>query len=108
MAKKRHYARRAYRKIRRSTAGKKIPLAVVLGIVGGPAVSNSIISMSQGDWPGALNWAKSFVGITPTGTFDFDRLKNNMLPLTAGILVHKLAGMSGVNRAIRKIPYVQV
>lgn len=110
MAKKRRSYRHYFRRAKHRASKFTLPLALTFGIVGMPAISNAAISLSQGNIPQAIDWLKSMVGITPTGTFDQTRLMANVTPLAAGLIVHKAAGYLGVNRALAKakIPIIRI
>lgn len=92
----------------RAKAKMTIPLSVVAGFVpvavgvwnrraSGTAIGDYLVS--------------SFAGITPsTGQFNFANLRNGLLPIVAGFMVHKVAGAVGINRAIARtgIPLIRI
>jgi len=51
-----------------------------------------------------------WTGISPNGGFNVANLRVGLIPVLAGFVVHKLAGMIGVNRALAqaRVPLVRV
>lgn len=56
---------------------------------------------------------KDFTGYQPDPRYDafkFNRMKEGLLPVMVGILVHKLAGRLGINRALGRagVPIIRI
>jgi len=54
---------------------------------------------------------RTMTGFSPyTGKFEGWRMKYGLLPVVAGVMVHKIAGMLGLNRAIARagIPLIRI
>ena len=99
---KRHYSRK----------GMTIPLAPIAGLAVG--IVPSIQSAIAGDYMGAadgLAWRYTGYNLS-TGTFDMNGLKQGMLPLIVGGLVHKFVGGAplNLNRTLANagVPYVRI
>jgi len=95
----------------RARGGKTtIPIAIVGGIMGMPAINGAYQAALQGDLVNVLNWVKGIAGIDNSNNFNSELLKKNAIPLLIGFAVHKGAGMLGVNRALgaAKIPLLRV
>ena len=113
MAKRRSYrrtARRYYGKARRKAAKMTIPVAVIGGVAGMPAMSLIIGDVKAGNWDLIPRHMGEIAGVTSTGTFSWPLAQKNMMPLIAGALVHKAAGIVGINRMLgkAKIPFLRV
>jgi hypothetical protein len=112
MARHRRY-RRSYgrfRGYRRKASGFTLPIAPVIGIISSPAVSNSAIMLSQGNFPAAIQWAQKLVGIKNDGSFDINVAVQNLTPIALGLIAHKVVGsMLGVNKVLARarIPVVR-
>ena len=92
----------------RAKAKMTIPLAVVAGFV--PVAVGVWNRRSSGQAISDYLQA-GFTGITPgTGQFNLANLKVGLMPIAAGFIVHKIAGMIGVNRAIARarIPLIRI
>lgn len=102
----RHYASRARHRVSKMT----IPLAPVLGILGTPAVSNAIAAGMQGNFTGAITYARGLAGLGQSGAFDWSTFWANWTPMLAGILAHKAAGKLGINATLgrAKIPLLRI
>lgn len=107
----------ARRKRRRRSSGMTIPLAVVAGIA--PGVAMPIQRALEGNLMSSLDHlVNNYTGFTfaPSGLygeqrFDIARLKNGLLPLVMGVLVHKFVGGTlGVNRILarHKVPFIRI
>jgi len=89
-----------------------IPLALVAGVAAG--VADPIQRVLNGNISGALrHLAMHYTGIDPeTGSFKLDNLKIGLLPLVAGVLVHKFVGGSplNVNKALANagVPFIRI
>lgn len=109
MAKSRAIARRRSYFMRRPRAKAKmtIPLAVVAGFV--PVAVGVWNRRSSGQ---AISdyLQSSFTGIGTDGKFNVANLRTGLMPIAAGFIVHKIAGMLGVNKAIARarIPLVRI
>lgn len=110
MAKSRRRIRRYYASVKRRSSGMKIPIAPIVGIISSQAINNAAVNALQGNFPAALSWMKEFVGVDGQGNFQWPLLQKNMMPVVAGLLVHKAAGMIGINRALgaAKVPLLRV
>jgi hypothetical protein len=107
MAKKRTY-RRYFGRKRRHSGPKKIPVLPIIGVLAAPGIYNAGLRTLAGDFPGAWSWLRNVVGIDNSNNFNMTMAFQNWTPILAGILAHKAASMLGVNRAIRKLPYVNL
>lgn len=74
-----------------------VPLAVVGGLAAG--IYEPAQKAMQGDWGYALALlSRNYTGFRPgTGTWEPAYLKNGLLPLVAGLMVHKFVGGSPLN-----------
>jgi len=109
--------KRFTRRIRRTTVKRggsrkmTLPLAVIAGFA--VPVTHSINAYKGG---GGVSGAFNQLSMDMTGvsaidnTFQFTRLKSGLLPVVAGIMVHKAAGYLGINRALAQcgIPLVRI
>jgi hypothetical protein len=98
------------RSYRRAKAGFTLPLAVVGGFA--PLAVHAIDDYRVAGLPhvGKGICVRTTGYMIDTGKFEFGYLKQGLLPIVAGVLVHKLAGKLGVNRAIAAagIPFVRI
>ena len=108
--KARRYARRAYGAVKRRTAKMTIPIAVIGGIAGMPAMGDLIRSIQGGQYQQIPSNFAKMVGVEYNGAWSFKALQQNMTPLIAGIVAHKLAGKIGINAALAraKVPFLRV
>src|SRR3972149_8309123 len=87
---------------------KKIPLAIIAGLVPGVsfAVNNPERSFRQG--MERIIW--TYTGFVPWDRMRWDSggLVFGLYPLLGGGFAHWLANLHGLNRAVAKIPYVQI
>jgi len=113
---KRRGGKKMARRKRSYRRSMTIPLAPIAGLAAGLAtpLHKGIV---EGNWFGETNsfisWLKyNYLGITPEGNFSMDGLKNGLLPLIAGLLVHKFVGGSPLNLnrmlARHKIPLIRI
>lgn len=101
--------RTVVRRARRKIGQRKIPLAVMAGLWPGAsfAIQNPEHSFRQGmerviwTYAGLVTWESK-------PRFDGSGLKYGLIPLAGGVLAHWLANVTGLNRAISRIPYVQI
>jgi hypothetical protein len=68
----------------------------------------AINDLMAGNFPDMLKNLKSVIGIDGSGNFQLSLLTTNLTPIVVGALVHKGANMFGINKALRKVPWVQV
>jgi hypothetical protein len=80
------------------------------GIMGMPATGQFIQAATTGNWKWAQQSLGNVAGLNNSGVFELSRLFDNMKPLIAGVAVHKIATMIGVNRVIAKakIPLIRI
>ena len=104
--------RRTARRKRRRKRGMTIPLAVVGGLAAG--LAEPAQKLLEGDFEYALALlSRNYTGFRPgTGTWEPAYLRNGMLPLVAGLLVHKFVGGSPLNLnktlAASGIPFIRI
>lgn len=96
-----------YRKRSRRNS-RKIPLAPIVGLLASPPISQSIASLMQGNVNAAMGQIKGLVGCDWNGNFNGALLAQFWTPILAGIAVHYIASKTGLNRAISKVPLVQI
>lgn len=92
--------RRRYTRARRRSRGMKLPIAPIAGLMAG--MLNPVSQITQGNWENGLKQlAYNYTGLreTSAGNFEFDAngLKNGIIPLTVGLLVHKYVGGPPLN-----------
>ena len=90
-----------------------IPLAPIGGLVATPALRYMVSELMAGNLETAIAQPARFAGIDPnTGQFSVDELKNNLLPVVLGILVHKFIGGSPLNLnrtlANANVPFIRI
>lgn len=112
MAKRRRFGRvrRYYGKARRRASKMTIPISMVAGLSGGMA--GPIDLALKGQYYNAFrDVCINYTGFNPqVGGFTLANAKKGLYPLALGIVVHKLAGRAGVNRAMAamKIPLIRI
>jgi hypothetical protein len=98
------------KKRRRRSGGKNISLAVAAGFL--PTIIQGMKRNNSNGLQSALDEAASgFIGYSSeTRDFKLSRMKNGLVPVLAGALVHKLAGRFGINAMLgrAKIPFVRI
>ncbi|MFH1327927.1 MAG: hypothetical protein ABIH76_03640 [Candidatus Bathyarchaeota archaeon] len=106
-------ARRRYsRKRSRRRGGMTIPLAPIAGLAAGLAIP--IQRIIDGDVPLAMrDICRNYTGWdTMNNRWDYEALKNGLLPLIAGAMVHKFVGGAPLNvnkmLAAAKIPFIRI
>jgi len=106
----RRYARRVYGRARRSASKMTIPLAVIGGLMGAPTIQHTFNAALSGNFTEVQKGIAGLAGIRHDGQFDVNWLFANAKPIIAGVLVHKAAGVTGINRLLAKskIPIVRV
>jgi hypothetical protein len=93
-----------------------LPLAVVAGFVPLAYTTYKHFQWSgMGGEEGAADvFVRSLTGFSPNKaygrTWEFKRLNWGLMPILAGMLVHKIAGRVGINRAIAGagIPFIRI
>lgn len=96
-----------------------IPLAPMIGLVAGiagPPIGYSVGAIDylvKGDVSHAIGcWKLNFLGLDDAGNFRFDALSRGLLPLVAGLLVHKFVGGPplNLNRILgrAKVPFIRI
>lgn len=94
----------------RSRAGKRIPLAVLAGMVPLAYTAYSTWKAGQPELVGR----RIVAGLTGfdygDGKWKPGEMRYGLVPILGGFMIHKLAGKLGVNRAIAKsgIPWVAI
>lgn len=111
MAKRKRFGRvRRYYARGKSRAKKMtIPIAPLAGIMAMPATSLVASDLTSGQY-GRIPASMATIAGFNNGVFSIDVLKNNMIPLLTGMLVHKGANILGVNRtlAAAKVPLIRI
>ena len=89
----------ARRRRKRRSRKMSIPLAPIGGLIAGMAVPAQLFL--RGDIQNAVNvLVENYTGVAGATTsphFDMDKLKNGLVPLVAGLLVHKFVGGAPLN-----------
>ncbi len=110
MAKTKVIYRRPRSKRPRRRSGFTVPLAVVAGF--GPPLAMTVRGFQAGGiQEGVNNLTRSMTGFDPiTARWNIANMRTGALPVAVGIIVHKLAGMLGVNRALARanVPFIRV
>jgi len=117
---KKRSVRTVAKRKRRYSRSFGIPLAPIAGLAAGlvtppkPGRDSVITNIMQGDWQNTFNaLAMVYTGVDPaTGKFDFASLKRGLVPLVAGLLIHKFIGGSPLNLnrmlARYKVPLIRI
>jgi len=87
-----------------------IPLAPILGVSAG-LIEPIQLAAAGRPYDAFRNACINYTGYNPqVKAWDFNSLKYGLYPLIAGMLVHKVAGMAGINRALgaAKVPLVRI
>jgi len=111
MAKKQK-TRRVFMKRSKSRGPRKmtLPLAIVGGLLpGGTAVVQTATTAGiamAGRTAGLIYTGYDYT----TGKWSISNMKLGLLPLAIGVMVHKAAGMLGINKAIAStgIPFIRI
>lgn len=92
-----------------------LPIALVIptGMVAWKGVSLAIDKSPEtaGNWfTGAMTGVRPDAKQNGWPTFHAERMKEGLLPIAAGALVHKLAGVLGINRALAsaRVPLLRI
>jgi len=106
----RRYVRRVYGRARRAASKMTIPIAPLAGIIGMPDLRDSIPYLMAGDFTSFSKVIGRIAGIKDGGGWDLELFKRNIIPPVAGILVHKVATKTGVNRVLAKakVPWIRI
>jgi len=100
------------KKKRRRNNQMTIPLAPVLGLMAG--LTDSINAAMQGEYKNAIDWAVAhYTGYEPwSQSWNPAQLQRGLLPLVAGLLVHKFVGGAPLNLnrilAAAKVPLIRI
>jgi len=88
------------------------PVAVIAGLMPGVTGTINVATAQGGGWKQAGTYACSvYTGYNPAnGTFSVGNMSQGLKPLAIGVIVHKLAGWLGINRAIAGagIPFIRI
>lgn len=87
----------------------KIPVAVIGGMI--PLVATALSDFQSGGIQGLRNTVTAIVPYSPANrSFTTARLHLGLYPMLAGFIVHKLASMFGVNRALASagVPLIRI
>jgi hypothetical protein len=111
MAKKKRVSRRrVFSRVIRRTKKMTLPLAVIAGLA--PGIATTAVTVKNSGWQmGTRILGMSYTGFDyQTGQFSLNSMKTGLLPLAVGTIVHKAAGMLGINRAIAAagIPLIRI
>lgn len=89
-----------------------LPIAIIAGL--GAGMADPIKDVINGNIPGALKTMSArYTGYSPrSGTWSPEFLKKGLLPLVAGILIHKFVGGAplNVNKALASagVPIIRI
>lgn len=77
-----------------------LPIAVIAGLA--PGITTTVATVQNSGWQmGGRMLGLLYTGYDATsGKFSLSAMKGGLLPLAVGTMVHKAAGMIGINRAI--------
>jgi len=112
LAKKKTSRRRFnFSRVKRSSPRKMtIPLAVIAGLA--PGITGVVTTAQRAGFSAAgLTAATIYTGYDySTGKWSLSNMRLGMLPLAIGVVVHKVAGMIGINKAIAStgIPFIRI
>lgn len=115
MAKSR--VRRIYIRSKRRRGGKKftLPIAVMAGLASpvGRTIDHGINQGILGQEGAIAELSRIMTGFNPFATpitWETWRMRYGLLPVVAGVGIHKIAGMLGINRAIAQagIPLIRI
>ena len=101
-----------YKKAKKKNRRSKftLPLAVVAGFA--PGASRTIGHFQNGGVQGGLNeLSRIYIGYDrDSGQFQPWLLRYGLYPVVAGVLIHKVAGLLGVNRMLARagIPFIRI
>ena len=112
MAKKKRFTRtrRVFSRIKTRAKKMTLPLAIVGGLM--PGATAVITTGTTSGWLAAGKTAGTiYTGYDyTTGKFSVRNMQMGLMPLAIGVLVHKAAGMLGINKAIAAtgIPFFRI
>ena len=92
-----------------SRGGFQLPLSVMLGFV--PITTKGYDAVKANGVAGFKTLVPYLVPYNPsTNKIDFSQLGNGLYPILAGLFIHKVASMVGINRALSaaKIPFIRI
>jgi len=95
---------------RRRSKAFTVPIAALAGLAPTVIYAADVYS-KRGIVPAMSEVVRDWTGYDPeTGTWAVWRLKYGLMPAVAGILVHKLAGKVGINRALGRagVPFLRI
>lgn len=112
MAKKSKSRRRVFfKKITHRAKKMTIPLAVVAGLVPGVTGTIDAYQTSKNIKSAGIYACAAYTGYNSlTNQWSLNSMKLGFVPLAIGVMVHKVAGMLGINKAIAGagIPFVRI
>jgi len=111
MAKRRgRRVRRYYARARARASKMTIPIAPLAGIIATPAITEAIPLFQAGNFSGGVKVLGYITGVDAAGKWSWSLMTKNLTPMVAGVVVHKIAGMAGINRALAKakVPLLRV
>lgn len=89
-----------------------VPLAPIIGFIAAPAVRKGIQLAIEGKFDRAMVSAGHFIGVRSDGSFNAGLLFKNILPIIAGLLIHKFVGGPPLNLnkilARAKVPFIRI
>jgi hypothetical protein len=93
--------RTVYRKAKKHFHKKPTVSMAILGGFSVPVIQAVKVYQYAGPVNAFSNFTQNMTGFVPTtGKFNAGYMKQGLLPVCAGVLVHKVAGMLGINRMI--------
>lgn len=102
--------RRYYNKIKSRAKKMTFPLAVIAGIA--PGVSAVVTTATSAGWQQAARTAGFiYTGYDyTTNKWSLRNMQLGLMPLAVGVIIHKVAGMLGINRALAAtgIPLIRI
>jgi hypothetical protein len=111
MAKKKRITRvrRVFSRVSRRAKKMTFPVAVIAGLIPGVA---GTMEAAKGGWKAGGTYACSaYTGYNPIlGTFSIGNMSQGLKPLAIGVVIHKVAGWLGINKAIAGagIPFIRI
>ena len=110
--KKRTMRRRVFSRITHRAKKMTFPVAVIAGLMPGVTGTINVATAQGGGWKAAGTYACSaYTGYNPlTAQFSIGNMSQGLKPLAIGVIVHKVAGWLGINRAIAGagIPFIRI
>ena len=107
-----HSSRRSFKTMKNGRPHSKSKITIPIAIVGGLLPGVKGVWDRRADPGAAMGFvAAAYTGVNiDTGKFYPQALKGGLLPLGIGVIIHKIAGMAGINRAIAGagIPYLRI